>query len=244
MSVYKSNSLGQKSIDLYSQAYDSFAKPVVPYFQTPYSYVAPYLGKADQFGNSALDSVDSHFPAVTKTNIDNLRENIVATIHYPFKVAGEGKDYVFSTYNDEYKKTGGEGLFNAGKAVLTTELRIVADALHRAGDFFGPQRDELEAQYNKYKKIGEDKFNDVKGYASGAASDVQKKGEEVKQRGQKQVDETKKQVSFSRISHAAESHPNPPRVGQLALDAPLLRHSSTPLPESPAEPLPAQHFSC
>ncbi|KAB8345880.1 hypothetical protein FH972_022935 [Carpinus fangiana] len=191
LGIYQSNSLGKKSIDLYNRAYSTFAEPIVPYFQTPYSYVKPYLERVDSFGNSSLDSVDTHFPAVTKTNIDGLRDFTAASIQYPFKVAGEGRDYFLNTYNDEYKKAGGEGIVFRGKALITTEFRIASEVLHAVGDYLGPKKDELTAKLDELKKIGADKVEQAKKTGSSKADELHKHAnstaKEVKSETKKQT---------------------------------------------------------
>lgn len=162
MKMYQQNSLGAKSISATQSFYSNFAQPFFPYFQTPYSVVSPYLAKADSLGDSSLNSVDNHFPALKSTNMEKLRGTASDAAHYPFKLAGNGRDYVFSTYDDEYKKVGGEGIQTTAKAIVSTQLRIASDAFHAAGDYIEPKKQQFQAEVEKAKKTGSDKIQKAK----------------------------------------------------------------------------------
>ena len=62
--TFKSNPYGRKSLDLADSAYQRVVKPVEPHFETAYSYAKPYVGKADELGDSGLGYIDSKFPIV------------------------------------------------------------------------------------------------------------------------------------------------------------------------------------
>ena len=133
-----------------------------PYFRTPYSIVKPYLQRADSIGDSSLSTVDEKFPAVKSTNLDKVKTSAWDIFNYPFKVTGQGKDYVFSTYNDEYQKVAGDGIFAYGKAIISTELRVASDALHAIGNYLGPKKDEIMNEYEKTKRDGEARYQKTK----------------------------------------------------------------------------------
>jgi hypothetical protein len=63
---FKANSLGKKSIDVVNGTYARFGKPVEGLLETPYSYAKPYVNKADELGEKALETVDSKFPIVNE----------------------------------------------------------------------------------------------------------------------------------------------------------------------------------
>lgn len=128
--------------------------------------VVPYLESVDGFGDRSLSTIDDHFPALKSTDFEKLKGTTYEVVTFPFKVAGSARDYAFNTYNDEYKKTGGEGLVTSGKALFSTQLRIAAEALQAAGEFIGPKRDEIHANYEKVKKSGLEKVGQAKNYAS------------------------------------------------------------------------------
>ena len=145
---YKSNPYGQKSIEIAITVYDKFGKPVVFYLQGPYGYVAPYVVKADQFADQGLTKVEETFPII-KEDTEKVKTAALEYALLPIKLAGQGKDYVFATYDDEYKKTGGEGLFTAAKAVISTELKLTADLLQAVAGFLGPKKEAAKQKINE-----------------------------------------------------------------------------------------------
>jgi hypothetical protein len=127
ISAYKSNPYGQRSLVVATKAYDQFAKPVIPYFARPFSYVAPYITKADSLADQGLTKVDTKFPIV-KEDTQKLKETVKGFANLPFQLAGQGKEYIFSTYHDERKKVGGEGVVADVKAFISFDLRLAADS--------------------------------------------------------------------------------------------------------------------
>ena len=178
------------SIDIFNSAYHNFAAPILRNLQGPYSIIAPYVQKADEIGNSTLDTVDNQVPAIKKTDMETLKSHAFDVAHFPFKVASESKDYVFSTYNNEYKKTGGNGLLTTGKAILSTELRITADAIHKVADLLGPRGKQLEEQLEHLTQMGADKASQVKRTAEDVARDSARKVDHLGAEGVKMADQT------------------------------------------------------
>jgi hypothetical protein len=128
ISTFKSNPYGQKALSLSDSGYKTFAKPVLPYLSKPYSYVDPYVKRADSIGDSTLSTLDSKFPVVKKPT-GELYDNATGLAMFPLKKGKEGKEYVFGVYGREYKKVGGEGIVTYGKAAMTTGLIVSSDAL-------------------------------------------------------------------------------------------------------------------
>lgn len=188
--MYQHNPLGAKSIEIFNSAYHNFAEPILRNLQGPYSIIAPYVQKADQIGNSTLDTVDNQVPAIKKTDMEALKSHAFDMAHFPFKVASEGKDYVFSTYNDEYKKTGGNGLITTGKAILSTELRITAEAIHKVADLLGPRGKQMEEQLEHITHVGAENLFYAKKSAEDVARDSMTKAEQLGSEGNKMVDQT------------------------------------------------------
>lgn len=97
--------------------------------QTPYSYVSPYLSRADELGDNGLSKVEHRFPIV-KEDTSKLKQTVVEYVALPRQLAGKGKDYVLGTWQDEYRKTRGEdGMVKNVKALISTELKIGHDGL-------------------------------------------------------------------------------------------------------------------
>ncbi|KAF2455286.1 hypothetical protein BDY21DRAFT_365502 [Lineolata rhizophorae] len=146
MTKYKTNPYGKKSLDLAHDVYAKFGAPLLPYLAGPYSYLAPYVAKADTLADSGLSKVDSRFPIV-KEDTETLKGTAVGYARLPFRVAGQGRDYVFATYDSEYKKVGGEGVVKMAKAIVSTELKITADAWSAMLDFLGPKKEAAKQKY-------------------------------------------------------------------------------------------------
>ncbi|KAI0451495.1 hypothetical protein F5B21DRAFT_379402 [Xylaria acuta] len=135
IAYFKKNSYGQRSIELSDSAYQTFAKPFLPYFNKPYQYVSPYVKKADAIGDDALNRIDERLPALKKPT-DELVSDGKAIIFFPVRKGLETKDHVFDVYTSEYKKVGGEGLVTSGKALISAGLVVTSEALTWVGDVF------------------------------------------------------------------------------------------------------------
>lgn len=105
--------------------------------------MAPYLAKADEFGDSALTKADERFPLV-KEDTEKVKSAVLEYAHYPITLAQSGRDYVVNSYNDESSKVGGEGIVKVVKSVISTELRILSDGLHAVAEFVGPKKQQAE----------------------------------------------------------------------------------------------------
>lgn len=148
ISLFKSNPVGAKSIEYGDQAYNRLAKPVLPYFSTPYSYVAPYLARADALGDKGLTQIDSRFPII-REDTQKIRGTIYNTAGYPVRVAGDVKQHLFETYGSEYKKCGGDGVVASGKALITTSLVLSTESLTRLTTWLQKAKDEAKEVVNE-----------------------------------------------------------------------------------------------
>ncbi|KAF2088448.1 hypothetical protein K490DRAFT_55864 [Saccharata proteae CBS 121410] len=143
VNTYKTNPYGAKSLEISNAAYDKFGKPVMPYLQGPYSWLHPYISKADSLADSGLEKVETHFPIV-KQDTETIKDSVLDAALMPLRVVGATKNYVFSTYDDEYQKTGGKGLITTAKAIVSTELKITADFFQKVADYLGPKKEEAK----------------------------------------------------------------------------------------------------
>jgi hypothetical protein len=148
ITTFKQNPLGQKSLSLADQGYQTFAKPILPYFSKPYQYVHPYVAKLDSIGDSTLSKVDAKFPVVKKPT-GELYDNATGIAFFPLRKGLEGKDYVMKTYNSECKKVGGEGLVTMGKAAVTTTLIVSSDALSWLSSYLGVKKEQTKEVVNE-----------------------------------------------------------------------------------------------
>ncbi|KAK5011176.1 hypothetical protein LTR28_005129 [Elasticomyces elasticus] len=190
--TFKSNPYGQKSLDIADATYSRFGKPIVPYLQTPYSYAAPYVKKADSIGDGVLGKVDDTFPIV-KEDTGKIRDTAFSYVTYPFELAGRSKDYLLNTYSNEYQKTAdhqnrGPGLITFGMAVVSTQLKITSDTFQMIADFLGPKGQEAKQKSGEYYEKAQKKSGDWKNQAQQKGGDwknqAQQKGGEWKDQAQ------------------------------------------------------------
>lgn len=66
---------------------------------------------------------------MVKSETKEIKQTAFDFAHWPLAQLGNGKDYVFSTYGEEYKKCGGDGIIAGSKAAITSSLVISADVL-------------------------------------------------------------------------------------------------------------------
>ncbi|PLB36599.1 MAGE-domain-containing protein [Aspergillus candidus] len=124
IAVVRTNKYGAKSLTYVDEGYIRFAKPVLPYLSVPYSYVAPYLSRADALGEQGLVKIDGRFP-ILKEDTEKIR----GTVFYPVHYVSDVRSHITDTYNTEYNKCGGNGLGARGKAVITTGLLLTSGTL-------------------------------------------------------------------------------------------------------------------
>ncbi|KAL4911549.1 hypothetical protein BDW74DRAFT_164985 [Aspergillus multicolor] len=127
ITYYKGNKYGAKSLEFADHGYD-IAKPYLAYLSKPYGYFAPYVTRADSLGDKGLYKVDATFPII-KEDTKTLKSTIYDTAYLPLRLVGDAKSHVFSTYGDEYKKCGGDGIIASGKAIITTSLVLSQESL-------------------------------------------------------------------------------------------------------------------
>lgn len=127
ITFYKGNKYGAKSLEFADQGY-GIAKPYLTYLSKPYGYVAPYVTRADSLGDKGLQRVDATFPFI-KEDTGTLKSTIYDTVLFPVRLVGDAKGHLFSTYGDEYKKCGGDGIVASSKAIITTSLVLSQESL-------------------------------------------------------------------------------------------------------------------
>ena len=167
LETYKTNPYGQKSLQLATNSYAKYLSPLVPYLRTPYSFISPYVVKADELGDAGLERVDARFPIVKEDTL-KLKDRVVNVAFFPVTKAGEGKDYVLSTYGSEYKKCGGDGYVAGGKAVVTTGLVVTSDVITWVGGFLKAGKGRAEAG----KDGAKDHLQTAKGQAKETYADA------------------------------------------------------------------------
>lgn len=145
--MYKGNPYGAKSLSLAEEVYVKFFSPLKPYLQGPYSYVAPYLEKADSLGDAGLGKIETTFPIV-KEDTATLKDKATGIATYPLVLGSQGKDYVFSTYGEQRNAATGEGkgiiskAIAETKALLFTEYKIGSDAFYMLAGLLTKTKEE------------------------------------------------------------------------------------------------------
>ncbi len=143
--------------------------PFVPYAKRPYGYVAPYVAKADSLASDGLSKVDNTFPIV-KQDTEKIKGTVLDFAYFPFRIVGDGKNYLLDTYTGEYKKCGGDGYMAGGKAMITTGLVVTSDTLAWLGSFLGQKKDEgtdyASKKYGQASDFAHDKSGAAMNFAS------------------------------------------------------------------------------
>ncbi|KAH7119050.1 CAP20-like protein [Dendryphion nanum] len=152
LEFYKTNPYGAKSLSLFNNTYQRLVAPLHPYLQTPYSYLYPYLSRADELGDSGLSKVDTKFPIV-KEDTNKLMDAVQSLALLPLSIVGKGKQYVFATWEDEYKKTkGNDGLVKSAKALVSTELKIGLDGLEFVKGYLAKGKEQASKKAEDVKQ--------------------------------------------------------------------------------------------
>jgi len=207
---FKQHPVGKKSLEVADGAYQKFGKPVEPYLETPYSYVKPYVTKADELADSGLNHVDARFPIV-KEDTNALFDKSKSLAFWPYNYVMQtwrGKHIrpavfvaiILTVIADEFEKTAkhndrGYGISTSVMAIVSTELKIASDFFQAVADFLGPKYEEgkkkgadyvrqAEETTEHYKQIGQDKVNE---YANAG----QQKADELKSETEKKKDQAK-----------------------------------------------------
>lgn len=215
ISAFKSNPYGQKSLDVSNIGYEKFVSPFVPYAKRPYAYVHPYVAKADSLASDGLSKVDNRFP-IMKQDTEKIKGTVLDLAYFPFRVVGDGKNYIFETYGSEYKKCGGDGYVAGGKAMITTGLVVTSDTLSWLSSFLGQKKEQGQdfaaKKYGQASKFANEKSGNAMQFAnekSGAAMNfANEKAEQAKDLAYQKKEEAKdaaqsaKQVADQKASEA------------------------------------------
>jgi len=136
--TFKSNPYGSRALTLASNTYNSVVAPLHPYLRTPYSYLSPYLERADQLGDSGLSTLETHLPIV-KEDTSKLKE-------YAFSPVS----YVQGAWQDEYNKTHyNNGVVKMGVAAVSFELRMISDACDVVLGYLNKSKEETKKKVDE-----------------------------------------------------------------------------------------------
>jgi hypothetical protein len=88
-----------------------------------------------------------------KEDTGKLKETVSGIALLPFVLAGQGKEYVLGTWEDEYKKTKGQdGVVKNVKALISTELKIGLDGYKMVSEYLGRGQEKASKKVNDVKK--------------------------------------------------------------------------------------------
>jgi hypothetical protein len=79
---------------------------------------------------------------IVKSETKEIKKTAFDFAHWPFAKLGSGKDYLFQTYGEEYKKCGGDGYVAGSKAAITSSLVISADVLSWVSSFLKAKKED------------------------------------------------------------------------------------------------------
>lgn len=152
----KKNPYAQKPIELTNTAYAKLVKPTFPYLERPASIVKPYAAKADEVGDLLLTKFDEKVPII-KSETSEVKKTVIDYVHWPIKTASEQKDYILKTYNDEYKKCGGDGVVAGSKALVSGSFVITSEWLAYFASLLQQKKEEAKKVAEEAKETVQEK---------------------------------------------------------------------------------------
>ena len=203
--VFKSNHYGQQVLSLANASYSRFLAPFVPYARGPYGYVAPYVNKADELGDSGLSKFDEKVP-IFKEDTEKIKQTVFDYAFYPLNLFNQSRQHATDTYFTQYDKMGGNGVLPASKALVTTSSILTSETIDMFLGFFrqqketaqtksGEMRSNLEKQAGEFKsnmeKRGHDMMSMAQQKGDEAKTTAERKGTEAKSTAEKKGSEAK-----------------------------------------------------
>ena len=210
ITYFKQNPYGKKSLDLSQTGYEKFVSPFVPYAKRPYGYVAPYVHKVDSIGSNILGTVDQKFP-IMKEDTEKIKGTVMDYAYTPFRLVGDGKNYLMDTYSSEYKKCGGDGYVAGGKAFITSGLVITSDTFAWLGNFLGQKKEEgadfASKKYGQASHIANEKYGQASHIANekyGQASQFANEKSGAAMKYAEEMSEQAKQYAYEKKEDAKD----------------------------------------
>lgn len=99
--------------------------------------------KADELGDKFLTKVDEKVP-VLKSETNEIKGSITYFVYWPINKANETKDWIFTTYKEEYKQCGGDGFVAGTKAAFTAPLLLTSETLQWISSFLQVKKEEAK----------------------------------------------------------------------------------------------------
>lgn len=94
--------------------------------------------------------METRFPIV-KEDTETVKQTAFSYASIPLDLAGQGRDYLFGAWQDEYRKTANrndnnQSLFTLAQAVISTQLRVATDVFQVLHDYLAPKAEEAKAK--------------------------------------------------------------------------------------------------
>ncbi len=86
------------------------------------------MKKLDTVAHDSLSRLESTWPLI-KEQPEHIKAEIEYLVLLPWTKSKEQKDYVSSTYTDEYSRCGKGGVRAKGRALICTQLIVLSDGL-------------------------------------------------------------------------------------------------------------------
>lgn len=192
--VFKSNHYGQQVLSLATSSYNRFLAPFVPYAKGPYGYVAPYVAKADQLGDSGLSKFDEKVP-IFKEDTEKIKQTVFDYAFYPLNLINQSRNHATNTYYTQYDKMGGQGVVPASKALVVASSILTSETLEVLMSFFKQQKQTAQTKGGEMRSSIEKQAGDLKSSLEKRGHDMisiaQQKGEEAKTTAEKKGSEAK-----------------------------------------------------
>ncbi|KAK4189883.1 hypothetical protein QBC35DRAFT_472342 [Podospora australis] len=142
LNLVQSNVFGQKALEISNAVYQGISDNVFPIVAGPYKYVRPYVQAVDQVGDQALLKIDEKLPIVTKPPGEIFQE-IQKTALAPARIVRSLAEYLFSSYNSEVEKAGGNPVHAHAKGAVVTGLNIGIAAATQTRDYITSAKEEI-----------------------------------------------------------------------------------------------------
>lgn len=117
-----------------------------------------------------------------KEDTEKIKGTVLDLAYFPFRVVGDGKNYLLDTYGSEYKKCGGDGYVAGGKAFITTGLVVTSDTLAWLGSFMSQKKDEgsdyASKKYGQASTFANEKSTNAMHFANEKSNTAMKFAEE------------------------------------------------------------------
>ena len=130
-----------------------------------------------------------------KEDTQKIKGTVMDLAFFPFRLANDGKNYVFSTYGSEYKKCGGDGYVSSGKAVITTGMVVTSDTLAWLSNFLSAKKQESQDFASAKYKQGSQYVHQTSSYVNEKSGDAvkyaQEKSEQAKNLAYQKGEEAK-----------------------------------------------------